>query len=509
MKRIVVVLVAFVCCAAMSLSARTSRELPESNDNFAGSLDSLVNLWFVRPATDAFVVDTIMASLENLRNELPDSVYMQRLSDIMSPIHFPFNSQVKSYIQLYTQRRRAQMENMMGLAEYYFPMFEASLDAHNLPFELKYLAVIESALNPRALSKAGASGIWQFMLPTGRMYGLEVNSYIDERRDPHKATEAAAKFLSDLYNIYGDWHLAIAAYNCGPGNVNRAIRRSGGKRDFWQIYYHLPRETRGYVPAFIAATYAFTYAHEHNLNVKPSQLPLATDTIMVSQPLHFTQISDMMNVPVEFIRELNPQYRLDIIPASRKSYPLRLAFDHSTQFASLEDTIFAHRRTEFFPNNQLVVTPSDTKHPVAVPAGFEVVHYTVKSGDAVGLIAEWFNVRLSDLRYWNNINGNMIRVGQRLTIYVPRDRHEHFQNVAARRMGKNAPVASAQQASPAPAASAGGENFIYHTVRNGDNLWSIAQQYPGVTNDDIMRLNNITDARRIQPGQRLRIKPRS
>ncbi|WP_052345514.1 lytic transglycosylase domain-containing protein [Alkaliflexus imshenetskii] len=510
-KILIVLLVAFTQIGAnLYAEGPKNNEPGEYREFSAASLDSLVNLWHARPAVPAFVVDTIIESAEFLYEELPDSVYIQRLASINSPIYYPFNNQVKSYIRLYTQRRREQMENMLGLAEYYFPMFEAALDARNMPMELKYLAVIESALNPRALSRAGASGIWQFMYHTGKRYGLEVDSYIDERRDPFKATEAAVSFLSDLYDIYGDWHLAIAAYNCGPGNVNRAIRRAGGKRDFWEIYYGLPRETRGYVPAFIAATYAFTYAREHNLHARPINLPVATDTIMVSRPLHFEQIADMLQIPVDAIRELNPQYRKDVIPALTKSYPLRLAFDQTTAFAAIEDTIYAHRRTQFFPNNQLVVTPSNNTHSAVAPAGREPVYYTVKSGDAVGLIAGWFNVRVSDLRYWNNINGNLIRVGQQLVVYVPRDRLAHYQSVADTRMGRTSSRPAAPTAVVSASTAPGNDDdYVWHTVRSGDNIWSIAQQYPGVTNEDILRLNNITDARRIQPGQRLRIRPRS
>jgi membrane-bound lytic murein transglycosylase D len=491
-------------------NAKNPKEISveKSFSEYVASLDSLVNVWQSRPSVDAFVVDSINERAENLVEELPDSVYIERLSAINSPMQFPFNSQVKSYIKLYTQRRRDQMSTMLGLSQYYFPMFEAALDAANLPMELKYLPVIESALNPRALSKAGASGIWQFMYYTGKQYGLEVDSYVDERRDPVKATQAAVRFLSDLYGIYGDWQLVIAAYNCGPGNVNKAIRRSGGKRDFWEIYYRLPRETRGYVPAFIAATYAFTYAEEHNLHAGSIQLPVATDTIMISQPLHFNQVADMVQLPVEVIRELNPQYRRDVIPAKTRMYPLRLAFNHTTLFASLEDTIYSHRREEFFPNNQLVVAPSSAStHAVVAPAGSETVYYTVKTGDVVGLIAEWFDVRASDLSYWNNINRNIIRVGQKLVVYVPKDRVGHYRLVAERN-GTRVGTSDKRTDVMASGDHSSGD-FIYHTVRSGDNLWTIAKQYPGVSNEDILRLNGISDARKLKPGQKLRIKPRT
>ncbi len=475
-----------------------------ADDNYESNLDSLINLWHARTMSSDFVVDSIYENIEKLVEELPDSVYIERLAAISSPIFLPFNPQVKSYIKLYTQRRREQVSLMLGLSEYYFPIFEAALDAHNMPLELKYLPVIESALNPLALSRAGASGIWQFMYYTGKQYGLTVDSYLDQRRDPYLATEAAVKFLSDLYKIYGDWQLVIAAYNCGPGNVNKAIRRSGGKRDFWEIYYRLPRETRGYVPAFIAATYTFNYAKEHNITAKPVALPLATDTIMVSQPLHFTQVSDMTGVSLEVLRELNPQYRKDVIPSGKSAYPLRLAFNNVTSFISLEDTIYTHRRKEFFPNGSLVVLPSSTTHAVAAPPGRKVVNYTVKSGDVVGLIAEWFNVRTSDLAYWNNIHRNVIKVGQKLVIYVPDEKVSHYQEVA-RKHGSS--YTSTSSSTPNTTSTSG--DYIYYTVKSGDSIWTIAQQYPDVSNEDILRLNNITDARKIKPGQRLKIKPRT
>lgn len=474
-------------------------------DRFDQEVDSLMNLWHSRAVTvNEFVLDTINLAQENFIDDLPDSVYIQRLSSIESPIFLPFNAQVKSYIKLYTQKRREQVSYMLGLADYYFPIFEAALDANDMPQELKYLPVIESALNPLALSRVGASGLWQFMLYTGKQYGLTVDSYIDERRDPHKATDSAVRFLKDLYQIYGDWPLAIAAYNCGPGNVNKAIRRSGGKKDFWEIYYRLPRETRGYVPAFIAATYTFNYAKEHNIQKTPVTLPMATDTIMISQPIHFTQISDMTGISLAVLREMNPQYRRDVIPAGKNKYALRMAFNNIASFIDVEDTIYTHRREEFFPNGSLVVVPSNNSHPVVAPEGRKPVYYTVKSGDVVGVISEWFNVRPSDLRYWNNINKNMIRVGQKLVIYVPANKVNHYEQIAAKHGTKTKSTATTQAV-----VNDSDGNYIYHTVKAGDSIWSIAQQYPGVKNEDILRLNNITDARKIKPGQKLKVKPQS
>ena len=241
---------------------------------------------------------------------------------------------------------------MLGLSEYYFPMFEEALDRYDLPLELKYLPIIESALNPKALSRAGACGLWQFMYGTGKQMKLEISSFVDDRRDPVKATDAAARYLKSLYGIYGDWHLAIAAYNCGPGNVNRAIRRAGGKTNYWQIYYRLPRETRGYVPAFIAASYVMNYYEAHNLTPQLPEFPTQTDTIFVNDYLHFDQIAATLGIEKEQLQALNPKYRRDVVPAKKdRLYSLVLPEDKINEFIDKDTLVFAHDRQKFFPNN--------------------------------------------------------------------------------------------------------------------------------------------------------------
>ena len=477
-----------------------------------GNLDSLLNLWYVGKTATDLVLDSVPAMADSVLKKLPDSVYIKRLSEIVSPIPFVYNKKIRSYIELYTLRRREQVQGMLGLSEYYFPMFEAELDARNMPLELKYLPVIESALNPRAFSRAGASGLWQFMYYTGKMYGLEINSFIDERKDPAKSTASAVHFLQDLHKIYDDWLLVIAAYNCGPGNVNKAIRRAGGQRDFWKIYYYLPRETRGYVPAFIAAAYTMTYAEEHHLYAAPSSLPVTTDTIMITKPLHFKQVAEMMNIKIEYLRDLNPQYRRDVIPVAKKAYPLRLGFDYVTDFAAIEDTIYKFNKTKYFPDGKLVVSPSKTHYAAVVPKGSVKVHYTVKEGDAVGLIAQWFHVRTSDLRYWNNISRNLIRVGQKLVVYVQKGKESKYKKINSMTfaqkqasIGKTTTVKKTEVAKKVPEDN----SYVYYTVRRGDNLWTIAKKFNGVSNENIMKLNNIEDVKKISPGQRLKIKKKS
>ena len=477
------------------------------NDLFEVKLDSLMDSWYVQ---NSFNLDSLEleALPDSLKKALPDSVYIARLQNLDSYIDLSFNETVKNFITLYTIKRRKLVQVMKGLSAYYFPMFEETLDRYDLPQELKYMPVIESALNPRAFSRAGASGLWQFMYSTGKMYGLEVNSFIDERRDPVKATDAAARFLRDMYKIYGDWHLVIAAYNCGPGNVNKAIRRTGGKKNYWEIYYRLPRETRGYVPAYIAAAYMMSYGEEHLLYAKEPEFPIYTDTLSINSYLHFEQVSKVLKVPVEELRELNPQYRRDIIPATEeKTYILRLPQEYVAGFIDFEKQIFATDREKYFPNNQIVNPSKNYEHYAHVDVnGKAKVYYTVKSGDNVGYISSWFNVRSSDLRYWNNIHRNLIRVGQKLVIYVKPQYADYYREFTHLTFSqKQARVGKTPTASAAKNISSD-KNFIYYTVRRGDTLWGIAKQFNGVSNKDIMQLNNIKNERSLHPGQKLKIK---
>lgn len=465
-----------------------------TSPNVEECLDSLLNLWYVQQASgNEMVPDTIVDTFDVQASKPADSVYIDRLNNLFSPIPLNFNSQVRSYIELYTIRKRQQVQTMLGLSEYYFPIFEEVLDAKGLPLELKYLPIIESALNPRALSRMGASGLWQFMYYTGKRYGLSVDSYVDERRDPVKASVAAASFLSDLHAIYKDWLLVIAAYNCGPGNVNKAINRAGGQRDFWKIYHFLPRETRGYVPAFIAATYVMNYAKEHQLHATAPVLPSAVDTVMVYQPLHFEQVSGLLNVPVEQLRELNPHFKKDVVPAQGKTYALRLPVDQSLLFASMEDSVYALNRDKYFHNNRLVAAPEVFTGNHSAPANHAKLIYTVKSGDVPGAIAQKFDVRLSDLKYWNNLHKNIIRVGQKLVVYVPNSKADQFADVAQVTARAQATVAQPDG------------DYLVYTVQRGDTVWDIAQKHAQVTKEDIIRLNNIQNGR-IAVGQKLKIK---
>jgi membrane-bound lytic murein transglycosylase D len=488
--------------------------IPQISDtmvlNFEPNLDSLLNLWYVKNAPlhslGVLERDTTMTEIP----DFPDSVYLERLGNIISVIDMTYNGIVKSYINVYTKNRRNQVEVMLGLTDYYFPIFEEVLDYYNLPLELRYLPVVESALNPRAVSRAGATGIWQFMFGTARMYNLTMNSLVDERRDPVASTHAAARYLRDLHRMYDDWTLALAAYNCGPGNVNKAIRRAGGSRNYWEIYYHLPRETRGYVPAFIAATYAMTYYREHKLVPVATEFPIFTDTIRIHRDMHLMQVADILDLPVEMLRDINPQYRSDIIPANLQSFALRVPVSHTSKFIDYQDSIFSYMADHYLSRANLTIVPGNARFTAAPPAGRAQVSYTVKQGDNLGFISQWFNVGLSDLRNWNNISGNTIRAGQRLVIYVPRDQSDYYSEINnlsfAVKQSRRGRTASVNQPAVTTVSGEAGD-FLYYTVRQGDTLWDIASKFPGVSDRDILRLNQLSNASRIFPGQKLKIKP--
>lgn len=516
MKRVILpaFLIIFFLVIQPNQAAAQRDSIPEISDpvelNFETNLDSLLTLWYIQNSPSVITHRAERDTTGFVVPDFPDSVYIERLGNMLSVIDLTFNRVVRNYIDVYTKNRREQVEVMLGLTDYYFPLFEEVLDRYDLPLELRYLPVIESALNPRAVSRAGATGIWQFMLGTARMYNLSMNSFVDERRDPLASTYAAVRYLRDLHKIYNDWTLVLAAYNCGPGNVNRAIRRAGGSRNYWEIYYYLPRETRGYVPAFVAAIYAMNYYEEHELVPVKMEIPAFTDTIMINREVHLMQVAEVLDVPVAMLRDINPQYRRDIIPGRERPYPLRLPVEHTSKFIDLQDSIFAHRADHFLSRENLTVAPGRTGFIPNAPSGRTQINYTVKSGDNLGFIAEWFNVRVSDLRYWNNISGSIIRTGQRLVIYVPPQYADYYREVnslsfAAKqaRVGRTPTVS--RPASP-PVTEEAGE-YLYYTVRQGDTLWDIARLFPGVSDRDILRLNQLTNANRIYPGQRLKIKP--
>ena len=360
-------------------------------------------------------LDTTNCVAEHDTTTLPDSVYKARLQALPCVIELPYNERVRAFILRYVKRSPKQVARMMRMSEYYFPMFEEALCRYNLPYELRYVPVIESALNPMARSHAGAAGLWQFMPGTGKLFGLEINSLVDERMDPVKSTDAACRFLSSMYAVYHDWNLVIAAYNCGSGNVNKAIKRAGGKRDFWSIYPYLPRETRNYVPIFIAANYAMNYGGEHGICKAPLEKTMLTDTIATSRRMHLQQVSDNLGIPMDELRRLNPQYSRDILPGG-SVYTLCLPAEKTGAYIEMEESILAYKSDSLINNRRAEI---DMAKVTSISGGYRVngvTYYTIKNGDTLGGIAKKFHCTVKQLKQWNGLKNDNIRDGKKLKI---------------------------------------------------------------------------------------------
>lgn len=516
------------------------------------NLDSLVSLNFFTNTT--FTTDTTELNIYQFApNAVPkysDSIIQARIEELnkTSLVELTFNKQVKSYIDVYTVNKRELASRVLGLAQVYFPLFEEQLDKYNMPLELKYLAVVESALNPTANSRVGAKGLWQFMYGTGKHYGLYVNSLVDDRFDPYKATDAACRHLKDLYNIYGNWSLAMAAYNSGAGNVNKAIRRAGGVKSYWAVWPYLPRETRGYVPAFIAVMYMMNYPAEHNLYpVHPGVLAEEIDSVTVNDVLSFDQISEYLEISPDVIKFLNPTYKMGIIPSTeKKKYFLRLPREDVARFIDGEMELYAFktekgiekekllteikkaqernihvvrsgenlgliaqryhcsvsslknwnnlRSNTIYPGQKLVVYAPGQSSAVSTEPTTKTTnisekdkdYHIVKSGENLGLIASKYNCTVSDLKSWNNLDGNTIQPNQKLTVYPPK---EPVKETTIAKVDGNKDKT----------------HYVYHTVRKGDTLWDIAKLYEGVSVEQIKQLNNISNSKRLKPGQKLKV----
>ncbi len=453
-----------------------------SDDPVMARLDDLAALPWIQRST--FTTDTAAHNVHGFPAEhVPtwapaDVQHRLAVLDERTPFDLVYNAPVQAYIDLYTVRKREMSSRMLGLAELYFPVFEEQLDRHGIPLEMKYLAVVESALNPAARSRAGAVGLWQFMLPTGRMYGLHADSYVDERHDVYKSTEAACRYLKYLHGLYGNWELALAAYNCGPGNVNKAIRRSGGVLDYWKIYDHLPRETRGYVPAFIAVNYLFAHHADHNLYpVAPTYCAYEVDTVQVCYPLDLAAVAVLTGGTAQELRDLNPTFKLGVVPDVDEPVSIYLPKDAAGIFVSNEEAMrysYQAARTTSTPAPKAVETVAtetvERKH-------------TVRSGESLGSIAHKYGTSVGELKRMNGLRGDMIRPGQKLV--VKRSAVKHTERTASADPGTNA-------------------DDIYYVVQPGDTLWSIAQRHQGVSVDDLRRLNG--DLKGLKPGTKIKVR---
>ena len=443
---------------------KSLKDLPEASELDAKWLKELYS---------NSLFDTIYKSVTELEYapvyypELPTDTLKARLARLnaRTPFNVEYNASLESVIKGYLKHRRGSLEKLMGLSHFYFPMFEQEFDNQGIPLEMKYLAIVESALKPRARSRVGATGIWQFMYGTGKEHDLDVSSYVDDRSDPMKATTAAAEYLGRMYRIFGDWDLSLAAYNSGPGNVNKAIRRSGGSKNYWNIRHNLPRETAGYVPAFLATMYIFEYAEEHGF--KPERPPfqlIQTDTVHVKQMISLDHVSEATGIKMEELQFLNPAYKLDIIPVvAGKNYALRLPREAIGKFVTNEDRIYAFADAEFNGREKPIKRVKNSNSKIT---------YRVKNGDYLGKIARKHGVRVSELKQWNGLRNNNLKIGQRLTVY-PKSHG-----------------ASSNTKPPKKVINIAGKQT--YKVKSGDSLWTIAEKFSGVSVQNIKDWNDIS-----------------
>lgn len=459
-------------------------ESPAAIDKvLSNSLDSVISNWMY---AGKIKYDSSCVSRRSYCPPLSDSTYIERLGRITTLIELPYNDVIKKYIEYYTGPRRRFVEQVLGLSQYYFPMIEQVFDANNIPLELKYLAVVESALNPRAYSRQGASGLWQFMLPTGKSYGLEISTLVDERRNPYQSTLAAAKYLKSLYNIYNDWTLAMAAYNCGPGNVNKAIKRTSGQKDYWAIYYNLPKGTREYLPLFIAINYIMNYHSEHEICPSVCPIALDMDTVKINKTVHFSQISKATGISIDELRAFNPQFKRDIIPGAHRTHTLRLPMAAMMAYVEKEDSILKINTSKDLRQTVEIGSKTQTVHH-SIPQG-EYRNHTISQGETLGGIAAKYKVSVTDLKSWNNLANNNIRAGRNLKIY-----------------GKGGPQASAPIVSETKTTDNGPVlTFKEYKVKSGDSFWIIAREHK-TSIQKILDINNMNSSSKLQPGQVIRV----
>ena len=537
-KKLLIMRIVFVLCVATSASAQDAKETPQDQKRSEGvtavdSISSLTkelsqqelletsnllndnalpivqigdkkafdlkdneaaarydSLWMKELYDSASLYDDMYAEVVNLdpNATFESSIHTDTLKKRLqllnqkTPFNVAYNPSLENVIKSFLARKRGLIERMLTVSQFYFPLFEEQLDKYDIPLEMKYLSIVESALNPRARSRVGATGLWQFMYGTGKMYKLNVSSYVDERRDPIKSTEAACRYLSKLYDIFDDWDLALAAYNSGPGNVNKAIRRSGGYKNYWNIRRNLPRETAGYVPAFLATMYLFEYAEEHGIRPqKINRTFFETDTIHVKSLITFDQIAELVGVGIEEIKVLNPAYKLNIIPYEKgKPHILRLPKPAMGKFVANEEAIYAHVKEQIKNKEQPL--------PQLVKAD-DRIRYRVRSGDYLGKIAKRYGVGVSQIKRWNGLRSNNLRVGQRLTIYSRR---------------AITPTSTAKKSAKPPIDKTQVAGAKVHTVQQGDSLWTISRKYPGISIENLREWNGIS-GNNLKPGTKLKL----
>ncbi len=482
------------------------------NNELASRVDSL----WMKELTSLDLYNTITGDIENVNidaavdYELPTELLKERLAamDAKSPFNIEYNQGLENIIKSFLKNRKKSFERLMGVSEYYFPLFEEALAKQNVPLEIKYLAVVESALNPRAVSKMGATGLWQFMYHTGKQYGLKIDSYIDERSDPLKSSEAATKYMTNMYKMFGDWDLVLASYNSGPGNVSKAIRRSGGQKNYWNIRKNLPKETQGYVPAFLATMYLYEYHKEHGIVPQRATVQhFATDTIMIKQQLSFKQIGDLLDVPVAQLQLLNPSYKLNVVPFYKdQNHFLRLPQEKIAVFASNESQIYAYAEHELnkrerpFESTRALAIKDSASPSAKSSNGSKTTYYTVKRGDNLSSLADKYDVSAFQIKKWNNLKSNTIAYGKSLKIITGGNeakllkKESIIDTVPSQIISKNQSIVAktAKEETTLTRGVAAKENAFTYLVQKGDNLYTIAQKY-NVTIAELQEWNNISN----------------
>jgi membrane-bound lytic murein transglycosylase D len=463
-----------ITCSVFAVSA--------SNDSVANKVIDKIDKAIQTPIEQLPRNDKKVQKKNEPIKTFPDIYYEYRIEQLnkLSPIRLDFTENVRKYIEIYTQKKRDDVAVMLGLFDLYFPVFEQYLDKYNLPLELKYLPIVESGLNPKAQSSSGAMGLWQLLMNSSKLLGLEVNSYVDERCDLYLSTDAACRYLKYLYGIFDDWQLALAAYNGGPGEVRNAIIRSGGKTDFWEIQQFLPDQTKYYVPEFIAAVYIANYASEHGIKPQKTALDFEhIDTLQIIKPAEFTRISELLNIPVETLRLLNPSYRRDIIPDSDEPQTLVLPSDKISAFLKIENQIYSKTKASH-GYLELIQSASDT-------SGLKKYSYTVAQGDFLHKIALQYGCNIENIRAWNNLSSDKLKTGEKLILWLNKD--FDFSQLKHRETKDSSKY----------------DDYIYYTVKKGDTIWSIAEKFNCDSIEQLKVLNNITNDKKLKPGQRLKI----
>ncbi|MFV8346275.1 LysM peptidoglycan-binding domain-containing protein [Flavobacterium sp. ZB4P13] len=537
-------------------------------DDLASCVDSL----WMKELTNLDLYNNLSEDIKNINMdqivdyELPTALLKERLAamDAKSPFNIEYNQGLENIIKSFLKNRKKSFERLMGTSEYYFPLFEEALAKQNVPLEIKYLAIVESALNPKAVSKMGATGLWQFMYQTGKQYGLKIDSYVDERSDPLKASEAAAQYMTNMYKIFGDWDLVLASYNSGPGNVAKAIRRSGGQQNYWNIRKNLPKETQGYVPAFLATMYIYEYHKEHGIIPNRASVKhFATDTIMIKKQMTFKQISDLLDVPVAQLQVLNPSYKLNVIPFYHdENHYLRLPQEKIAVFASNENQIYAYTQYELskrekpFQIEKAMAVKDTANYAIQKIAGSKTTYYKVKRGDNLSIIADKHDVTVAEIKEWNHLSNDNVQLGTSLQVVKKAsDSKEELVSGPERKdieyvvlKGDNlgdiakkfgASLADLKQWNNLPDNTIGigatlivakdeivintnkatvssfkkktnstdssKKEAIDYYVKKGDSLYSISKKYPGVTISDLKKWNGIIRSEELKPGMKLKI----